>query len=184
MDETARRNIGAHYTTETNILKALRPLLLDSLQAEFERIRRDRNRLQEFHRKLTSLRILDPACGCGNFLVIAYRELRLLEMEVLREYYKHQQTGFLDVSSIVGWTWTNSTASRSRFSAQIAQAAPAHGPSDKHARVRRIRQYYVRLSTQSPHIAHGNALSLDWNSSCRRRSDASSAIRRSSARSS
>ncbi|HEY3488587.1 MAG TPA: type IIL restriction-modification enzyme MmeI [Candidatus Deferrimicrobiaceae bacterium] len=82
MDERARRNLGAHYTTETNILKCLRPLFLDALQAEFERIRNDRKRLPEFQKKLASLRLLDPACGCGNFLVVAYRELRLLELAV------------------------------------------------------------------------------------------------------
>ena len=76
-DKKARRNLGEHYTSETNILKALRPLFLDSFRAEFERIRRDSTRLKAFHDKLGSTRILDPACGCGNFLVIAYRELRL-----------------------------------------------------------------------------------------------------------
>lgn len=167
MDETARRNIGAHYTTETNILKALRPLILDSLQAEFERIRRDRNRLQEFHRKLTSLRILDPACGCGNFLVIAYRELRLLEMEVLREYYKHQQTGFLDVSSIVRVDVDQFYGIEiEEFPAQIAQVALWLMDHQINMRVsEEFGQYYVRLPLRkTPHIIHGNALALDWKS--------------------
>ncbi len=167
MDDTARRNIGAHYTTETNILKALRPLLLDSLQAEFERIRRDRNRLQEFHRKLTTLRILDPACGCGNFLVIAYRELRLLEMEVLREYYKHQQTGFLDVSSIVRVDVDQFYGIEiEEFPAQIAQVALWLMDHQINMRVsEEFGQYYVRLPLRkTPHIVHGNALSLDWKS--------------------
>lgn len=165
MDVTARRNIGAHYTTETNILKALRPLLLDSLQAEFERVRRDRNRLQEFHRKLTTLRILDPACGCGNFLVIAYRELRLLEMEVLREYYKHQQTGFLDVSTIVRVDVDQFHGIEiEEFPAQIAQVALWLMDHQINMRVsEEFGQYYVRLPLRkSPHIVHGNALSLDW----------------------
>ncbi|MGO8719695.1 MAG: DNA methyltransferase [Acidobacteriaceae bacterium] len=80
MDEKAWRNLGAHYTSETNILKALQPLFLDALRAEFERVRRDTNRLMAFHEKIGKIRVLDPACGCGNFLVIAYRELRLLEL--------------------------------------------------------------------------------------------------------
>ncbi|OGP78544.1 MAG: methylase [Deltaproteobacteria bacterium RBG_16_66_15] len=165
MDVTARRNIGAHYTTETNILKALCPLLLDSLQSEFERIRRDRNQLQEFHRKLTSLRILDPACGCGNFLVIAYRELRLLEMEVLREYYKHQQTGFLDVSSIIRVDVDQFYGIEiEEFPAQIAQVALWLMDHQINMRVsEEFGQYYVRLPLRkTPHIIHGNALSLDW----------------------
>ncbi len=167
MDVTARRNIGAHYTTETNILKALRPLFLDSLQAEFEQIRRDRNRLQEFHRKLITLRILDPACGCGNFLVIAYRELRLLEMGVLREYYKHQQTGFLDVSSIVRVDVDQFYGIEiEEFPAQIAQVALWLMDHQINMLVsEEFGQYYVRLPLRkTPHIVHGNALSLDWKS--------------------
>ena len=80
MDETpnARRNLGAHYTTEENILKLIRPLFLDELNAEFDKIKNSTKRLQVFHSKLANLKFLDPACGCGNFLVIAYRELRQL----------------------------------------------------------------------------------------------------------
>src|ERR1017187_10192035 len=100
-DKKARRNLGEHYTSETNILKALQPLFLDSLRAEFERVRRDSRRLGDSHEKLRTIRVLDPACGCGNFLVIAYRELRLLELDVLREIFKHTHEGQLTVSTIV-----------------------------------------------------------------------------------
>ena len=62
----------------------IRPLFLDDLRAEFERVKSNKSQLKQFHQKLAGLRFLDPACGCGNFLVIAYRELRLLEMDVLR----------------------------------------------------------------------------------------------------
>jgi hypothetical protein len=77
MDSTARRNLGAHYTSEENILKLIKPLFLDELRAEFERVKGQRNRLFDFHKKLRALTFFDPACGCGNFLVISYRELRL-----------------------------------------------------------------------------------------------------------
>ena len=83
MDAKSRRQIGAHYTSERDILKLIRSLFLDDLRAEFESIRHDKRKLEAFHRKLGNLRLLDPACGCGNFLVLAYRELRRLEMEVL-----------------------------------------------------------------------------------------------------
>src|SRR5574340_907600 len=85
MDPRARRPIGAHYTSENDILKVIRPLFLDELRAEFERVKGDTTQLRQFHETLASLRFLDPACGCGDFLVIAYRELRLLEIEVLAE---------------------------------------------------------------------------------------------------
>ena len=89
MNPEKRRAQGAHYTTEKNILKVIEPLFLDDLRAEFEhlkRLKRDRTkRLREFQEKLGSLTFFDPACGCGNFLIIAYRELRLLELEVICE---------------------------------------------------------------------------------------------------
>ena len=84
MDGEARRNLGAHYTSEENILKLIKPLFLDALWAEFAKIKRNKNKLFEFHKKLRGLTFFDPACGCGNFLVITYRELRLLELDVLR----------------------------------------------------------------------------------------------------
>jgi hypothetical protein len=87
-DRRLRRQIGGHYTSERNILKVVRSLFLDELRNEFEQICRDRSnrrlaRLSAFHQKLRSLRFFDPACGCGNFLVIAYREIRRLELDVL-----------------------------------------------------------------------------------------------------
>jgi hypothetical protein len=76
MDKEERRAIGAHYTTEKNILKVIEPLFLDDLRAEFQRLksRRDSRRRPEllrFQEKLGKLTFFDPACGCGNFLIIA-----------------------------------------------------------------------------------------------------------------
>ena len=89
-----RRELGAHYTSEANILKLLGPLCLDELHSEFKKIKGNKDKLFEFHKKLQTLTFLDPACGCGNFLVIAYRELRKLELEVLRAASKFgQQVG-------------------------------------------------------------------------------------------
>ncbi|MGA2452158.1 MAG: DNA methyltransferase [Solirubrobacteraceae bacterium] len=83
MDKVARRHLGAHYTSEANIFKVIRPLFLDALEAELEACGSSKARLQNFHTRLGTLTFLDPACGCGNFLVIAYRELRRLERETL-----------------------------------------------------------------------------------------------------
>ena len=83
MDEEGsarRRNLGAHYTSEENILKLIKPLFLDDLWAEFHAAKRSATKLFELHKKMGRLKFFDPACGCGNFLVIAYRELRLLEL--------------------------------------------------------------------------------------------------------
>jgi hypothetical protein len=89
MNPKERRALGAHYTTEKNIMKVIEPLFLDDLRAELNRLleRRDNRRraeLLKFQEKLGKLTFFDPACGCGNFLIITYRELRLLEIEVLR----------------------------------------------------------------------------------------------------
>lgn len=92
MDEKERRNLGAHYTSEKNILRVIKPLFLDELYDEFARVRRSPKRLAEFHNKLTHLTFLDPACGCGNFLVITYRELRRLEHKVVDMLSKDKNT--------------------------------------------------------------------------------------------
>jgi hypothetical protein len=167
MDKKARRNLGAHYTSETNILKALQPLFLDSLHAEFERIRRDSNRLKEFHAKLGKIRILDPACGCGNVLVIAYRELRLLELDVLRELFKANPEGRLDVSSIVFVDVDQFYGIElEEFPAQIAQVALWMTDHQMNQLVSaEFGQYFARLPLKkAPNIVNGNALTLDWKS--------------------
>ena len=89
IDVRQRRAQGVHYTTEQNILKVIDPLFLDDLKRELQQIKlvkRGRaQKLRAFQQKLGRLTFFDPACGCGNFLIIAYRELRLLEIEVIRE---------------------------------------------------------------------------------------------------
>ena len=84
MEPKERRQSGSHYTSERDILKVVRGLFLDDLRAEFARIKGNKNELKQFHQKIAGLRFLDPACGCGNFLVVTYRELRLLEIEILK----------------------------------------------------------------------------------------------------
>lgn len=79
----ARRELGEHYTTETNILKTIEPLFLDELRDKFEKNQSDINALKKLRQELAELRIFDPACGCGNFLVVSYRELRALELKIL-----------------------------------------------------------------------------------------------------
>jgi type I restriction-modification system DNA methylase subunit len=84
MNETERRNLGAHYTSETNIRRLIEPLFMDELRAEFVTVKSNLKKLQAFHNKIGNLKFLDPACGCGNFLVVTYKALRLLEVEVIR----------------------------------------------------------------------------------------------------
>lgn len=83
-DRQARRELGEHYTTETNILKTIDPLFMDELRERFTHDAHNPSRLKRLRKDLGKLRILDPACGCGNFLVIAYRELRALDLAILQ----------------------------------------------------------------------------------------------------
>jgi hypothetical protein len=88
MNNIERRSLGAHYTSEKNILRVVKPLFLDKLHEEFDSIKSNKNSLENFRKKLNELHFLDPACGCGNFLVVTYRELRLLDIEIIRRKYK------------------------------------------------------------------------------------------------
>jgi len=164
MNPKERRNLGAHYTSETNILKLIKPLFLDELWKEFESVKDNKNKLPEFHKKLSTLKFLDPACGCGNFLVITYRELRLLEFEVLKALNKSGQT-FLDVSQIL---WINvdqfSGIEYEEFPARIAEVAMWLIDHQMNMLVSsEFGQYFVRLPLKkSANIVHADALETDW----------------------
>jgi len=165
MDDKARRNLGAHYTSEENILKLIKPLFLDELWAEFERIRNNRNRLFEFHKKLRTLTFFDPACGCGNFLVIAYRELRKLELEVLRASHAGGQQ-FLDIHQLIRIDVDQFYGIEiEEFPAQIAQVALWLIDHQMNLRIsEEFGHYFARIPLKTtPHIHCGNALRLDWN---------------------
>ncbi len=88
MEEPERRTLGAHYTSEKNIKRVLDPLFLDKLHEEFVAIKNSKTALENFRTKLNRLTFLDPACGCGNFLVVTYRELRLIDIEIVSKMYK------------------------------------------------------------------------------------------------
>ncbi len=164
MNPKERRNLGAHYTSETNILKLIKPLFLDDLWKEFESIKDNKNKLPEFHKKLSTLKFLDPACGCGNFLVITYRELRLIEFEVLKSLNKSGQS-FLDVSQIL---WINvdqfSGIEYEEFPARIAEVAMWLIDHQMNMLVSsEFGQYFIRLPLKkSAKIVHADALETDW----------------------
>lgn len=177
MDAKERRQIGAHYTSERNILKVIQPLFLDELRAEYETIRQDRStrrkdRLLKFQRKLASFRFLDPACGCGNFLVIAYRELRRLELDVLRTYYgnfkatdptvftgdEYAKLSQVDVHQFYG-------IEIGEWPARIAETAlwlTDHQMNIELSEATGNLFQRIPLRT-APHIRCANALRFDWN---------------------
>ncbi|MDT4290698.1 DNA methyltransferase [Methylomonas sp. MO1] len=160
-----RREFGAHYTSEANILKVIRPLFLDDLQVEFQKCRKDKKKLAAFQQKLASLNFFDPACGCGNFLVIAYRELRLLEMEVIEALWGKKLSGHLDVDTLI-------LCNVNQFhgieidpsAAQIATVALWLTDHQMNLRVQQFGNYYSRIPlVKKANIVCGNALQIDWN---------------------
>lgn len=166
MNPVERRNLGAHYTSETNILKLIKPLFLDELWAEFESIKDNKHKLQAFHQKISRLTFLDPACGCGNFLVITYREIRLLELEILRALYKTGQ-GFLNVEEILRIDVDIMYGIEyEEFPARIAEVAMWLIDHQLNLQIsNEFGQYYARLPLKkAATIIHGNALTLNWES--------------------
>ncbi|QNP39673.1 class I SAM-dependent DNA methyltransferase [Lysobacter solisilvae (ex Woo and Kim 2020)] len=166
MDSKARRNLGAHYTSEKNILKLIGPLFLDGLKAELDKAGNDEKKLAQLHKNLATLKFLDPACGCGNFLVIAYRELRQLELEVLTRQFATQQSLLAHVSDHVLVDVDQFHGIEiEEFPAQIAQVAMWLMDHQMNLRVaEQFGENVVRLPLKkSAVIVHGNALRIDWN---------------------
>ncbi|PCH98619.1 MAG: SAM-dependent methyltransferase [Rhodobacteraceae bacterium] len=168
MNAQERRALGAHYTTEKNIMKVIEPLFLDDLRAEFEIIKARKNKRKEFLRnfqdKLSKLTFFDPACGCGNFLIIAYRELRLLEIEVLKQLNPSAQRlldaqvlSKIDVDQFYG-------IEVDEFPARIAETALWMMDHIMNSQLSlEFGQVFLRIPLKkSPHILHGDALDTDW----------------------
>ncbi|WP_027389564.1 class I SAM-dependent DNA methyltransferase [Chrysiogenes arsenatis] len=163
MDSAARRNLGAHYTSEENILKLIKPLFLDALWAEFEQIGNNKKKLATFHDKLGELKFLDPACGCGNFLVIAYRELRQLEFAVLQKL--HAGVSLVEIETLLRVNVDQFCGIEiEEFPAQIAQVALWLTDHQMNQQVSEaFGQYFARIPlTKSANIIHGNALRIHW----------------------
>ncbi|MGH6628887.1 MAG: DNA methyltransferase, partial [Burkholderiales bacterium] len=164
MEPRERRQIGGHYTSERDILKLIRSLFLDDLRADFERAKTSKAELKRFHEKIAGLRFLDPACGCGNFLVITYRELRFLEIELLKLLFPGaqpkldvQQLSLVDVDAFFG-------IEISEWPVRIAEVAMWLMDHQMNIRLSEaFGQYFVRLPLKkSPTVVCGNALRLEW----------------------
>ena len=169
MNARERRASGAHYTTEKNILKVIEPLFLDDMRAEFAKLktRRDTGRvnaLKAFHDRLAGLKFFDPACGCGNFLIIAYRELRALEIELLKEIFPKDQRVLdvahlsrIDVNQFYG-------IEISEFPARIAETALWMMDHIMNNRLSlEFGEVFARIPLKaSPHIHHADALEIEW----------------------
>ena len=168
MEPRERRAKGAHYTSEENIHRVIDPLFLDDLRAEFAKHRAGAGKnksLDQFHEKLARLRFLDPACGCGNFLVVSYRELRALELEVLQAIYGNQLPLGLDVGDLARINVDQFYGIElEEFPALIAETAMwliDHQVNMAFSKA--FGRHYARIPLKkSAVIVPGNALRLDW----------------------
>jgi len=165
MSPEERRELGAHYTSEENILKVIRPLFLDLLWEEFERSKTSKKNLEKFHEKLAKLKFLDPACGCGNFLIVSYRELRKLEimvLKVLRDDYRQKVLDVGDICKVNVHQFYGIECEE--FPSQIARVGMW---LCDHLMNRLASETFGGNQTRLPlkeaaHIICGNALRIDW----------------------
>jgi len=168
MEKKERRAKGAHYTSEENIRRVIDPLFLDDLKAEFTKLSAGaakKKTLEQFHDRLATLRFLDPACGCGNFLVVAYRELRALELDLLKVIYGNQLPLGLDVGDIARINVDRFYGIElEEFPALIAETAlwlTDHQVNMAFSKA--FGKHFARIPLKkSPTIVTGNALRLDW----------------------
>jgi type I restriction-modification system DNA methylase subunit len=163
----SRRELGAHYTSERNILKVIQPLFLDELQDEFVKAKGNKSKLTALYDKLPTLKFLDPACGCGNFLVIAYRELRRIENDVINDlFFKGQaQGGLLDIATLcrvnIGQFYGIEIDEAATHIARVALYITDHQLNLEAANKFGKTRATVPLIT-TPHIHNANALRIDW----------------------
>ena len=167
----ARRADGEHYTSETNILKVIEPLFLDDLRKEANRLITNRSTtvkaLRAFRDSLADMAFCDPACGCGNFLVVAYRELRKIETDIIVAI--RQREGLGDFSLDTSWEQKLSIGQFYGFElnwwpAKIAETAMFLVDHQANRELAlRIGDAPERLPiTITAHIRHGNALQIAW----------------------
>lgn len=171
-----RRELGAHYTSEENILKLIAPLFLDELQAELARAQGSIQALFELQKKLRRLRFLDPACGCGNFLVITYRELRRLELAVFAavKLQASRRAGGSGLALLAPFRSEMVNVDQfsgieiEEFPARVAQVAMWLVDHQMNVLASETLEAWLpRLPLkQSANVRVGNALDLDWAELC------------------
>lgn len=164
---TARHSDGEHYTTEENILKTLRPLFIDDLRRRINAAT-SAPRLEAIHDEIAAMRFVDPACGCGNFLVVAYREMRTLELDLLvrlRERRGEADQPLLDASALLRVTLDQFTGIELHWwPAKIAQVAMFLVDHQSNRDMeRRLGGIPDRLPLViAAHIHHTNAITGNW----------------------
>jgi hypothetical protein len=160
-EEEERGALGMHYTSVPNILKVLNPLFLDELRAKLAEAGDNARSLLNLRKRMAKIRVFDPACGSGNFLVIAYKQMREIEAEI------NQRRGEAEIRSEIPLTNFRGIELRD-FPAQIARLALviAEYQSDVYYRGQKLALAEFLPLRSENWITRGNALRIDWLSVC------------------
>ena len=160
-DDEERGALGMHYTSVSNILKVLNPLFLDELRTKLEAVGDSPQKLLNLRKRLSKIRVFDPACGSGNFLVIAYKEMREIEAEINRRRGEADRRTDIPLTNFRGIEIRD-------FSAEIARLALIIAEYQCDVRYRGQQEAlaeFLPLDAQN-WVTCGNALRLDWLSIC------------------
>lgn len=166
MDEEIRHELGAHYTSIPNIMKVINPLFMDDLKEELEKCKGSEKKLKKLQQRISKIKIFDPACGSGNFLIIAYKELRHLEMSIIEEIGKitGPQLGclsFMTVDHFYGIEINPFAVELAKLSIWLAE----HQMNMEFQRVFRTDIASIPLKN-SARIVAANACRIDWEEVC------------------
>jgi hypothetical protein len=160
-DDEERGEIGMHYTSVPNILKVLNPLFLDDLREQLEEAGDNKRKLLNLRNRIARIRVFDPACGSGNFLVIAYKEMRAIEAEI------NERRGEINSSTVIPLTNFRGIEIRD-FSAEVARLAliiTEYQCDVLYRGQKEAIQDFLPLRVEN-WITAGNALQIDWLSVC------------------
>lgn len=160
IDEEQRSNLGQHYTSVPNIMKVIEPLFLNELREEFETAGTNVSRLKKLLMRIRDIRVFDPACGSGNFLIIAYKELRKLEMDILLKLGELGLTG-IHLDHFYGIEIDDFACETAKLSLWL---------TEHQMNVEFMNKTGVLCPTlplkEAGHIVKGNACRLDWEDVC------------------
>jgi hypothetical protein len=160
-DEEERGALGMHYTSVPNILKVLNPLFLDDLRTKLEEAGDNPRTLLNLRKRMAKVRVLDPACGSGNFLVIAYKEMRAIEADINKRRGEADQRSAIPLTNFRGIELRDFPAEIARLALIIAE----YQCDVLYRGQKEALADFLPLDTQN-WITCGNALRLDWLSIC------------------
>ncbi len=160
-DDQERGSLGMHYTSVPNILKVLNPLFLDSLQSQLEEAGDNARKLLNLRNRMAKIRVFDPACGSGNFLVIAYKAMRAIEAEINERRGERDRRSDIPLTNFRGIELRGFPAEIARLALIIAE----YQCDVLHRGQKEALAEFLPLDAEN-WITCGNALHLDWRSIC------------------